>query len=100
MSRETWWSDEDLAVEIEYQHGAPFLHVSVFKWTPQIYRKMLQIHEGILEEMREDGHKILYGYNVDFDKKWERFCKMFGWQRTEKDVMSSAGYLPVYFKEL
>ena len=56
--------------------GNLFIHVSVHKWTPRVYRELIDEWVKLEGMLRDSDEGIIYGI---LPSKNEEFALMFGW---------------------
>ena len=84
--RVTIQQDEDLWVELELlNYGVfPFIHIQIYKWSPRVYRKCLEILLDVLQNYP-------YVYAEVHDDKIRRFAEGFGFIETPNHVITTDG---------
>ena len=82
MSRchQEWHSEDNIVVGLEWDHGAPFVHLSLAKWSPSIGKRLLELLALLQKQLHEAGHRYLFAYNLHQDDKWEKFMKFMGFE--------------------
>lgn len=91
----TFHDDDDLKVCVQNHEGAPFLHCEMKRWSPSVYKKMVQVQERLKQEAHTVGVKVIFAYNTDEDQRWRKFMETVQFKKlSEFDGHS------VYFWEL
>jgi hypothetical protein len=83
MSREfeVAWEDPSFKAQIEWDHGAPFLHLHVNHFAPSVLKNMYkQLAVGKLC-LKERGHTHLFTYNAHQNDQWRKFVEHMGFKK-------------------
>jgi len=76
-TRWTHKKTDDYHLELERaSDGNLFIHINVYKWTPRVYREIMDEWLSLEELLRECREPIIYGL---LPSNREEFALMFGW---------------------
>jgi hypothetical protein len=76
-NRWTHKETDDFLLELERApDGNLFLHISVYRWTPRVYREIMNEWLSLEDILRDSDEGIIYGI---LPSKNEEFAIMFGW---------------------
>jgi hypothetical protein len=67
-------NDEDMQVNIQWEHGVPWIHIDIFKWTPRVYRKCLLKLNEFIDSVDQD----VYAAGLLDNKQLYKFCQLMG----------------------
>jgi len=73
-----WYKDETCSVSIEEMDHLTFIHCTIYKWTRSNITKFFEIFTAVCAELVDTGVHTLYTYSDVADRKFDKFCKMFG----------------------
>jgi hypothetical protein len=66
--------DEDMLFTIQWEHGVPFMHLDLRKWTPRVYKKCQKVLQTYLNSVNNN----VYAVGLLDKTKLYKFCKLMG----------------------
>ena len=83
------WDDDvgRLAIEEHPEFGV-ILHVEIYHWSVSNYKRALVTFLAFMESLSLKGIDTVYGAVRQNDPKHEKFALMFGWEKTDRVLIS------------
>lgn len=70
---EVWYEDDDVKVVIEWNEGQPFIHLTLYRWSASVFKKLAILRHKFKQHLRSLGYKVAFAYNRHEDAHWYKF---------------------------
>lgn len=91
----TYYADDNLHCQIEWQQGVPFVHLTVMHWNKSVAKTLVKEMGKLEDHLFKQGHPYLYTYNKRPDKLWYKFMDFVGYK-----FLTTHEGVPIYFVRL
>ena len=78
--RQVLVENENFRISVEFCRGMPLLHLGIFHFSKSIYKQGRALWPGLIERLREAGHRYVYATPFEADIRAKRLISHFGFE--------------------
>lgn len=75
----------DYEVFVEEKEGLPFIHCTVYNWTPSVYKRLKKDWEQAVKSLDSDTVSAVFSAIKEGDKNSLKFQKLFGMKEASRE---------------
>jgi hypothetical protein len=72
-------------LEVQMFMGMPYIHCTLNKWSPTLYKAYLRVFASLLSQLNRQGHPMAFSVIPTGDNKLYKFQEMFGFKEEMRE---------------